>query len=230
MADEATQGLESAIEDAQETTREEPSAETETSEEVERRYSDSDYEELRRKFNERDQEVSQTRELRELAQELGYTPSELAQAIREAQGADEGEDDDDELDYEDPTAKRVEQLEARLQQQEVQEAFLDVMADLEEKQGIEFPGPFVEHVWQQGLNHGRLPEDVFKEDWPAFVEAASGWAEKQRTAAAEKKSKAAKAPSGSPGSREEDLSNEDKRLDALAREIEAARHSQESQT
>lgn len=223
MPDEA---LESP-EQLQENSQIEPSDETETSQEVEPDYR-AQYDELRTKFNQRDQEISEARELRELASELGYTPSELAKLIREGQQEDDT-DDDDELDveYEDPTSKRVQQLEARLEAKETEEAFLGLMQDLEEEHGIEFPGPFIEHAWQQGINHGRMPTDVFEKDWPAFVEAAQSWAEKQKAEAGKAKAKAAKAPSGGPGSREVDLSDQNERLAELEREIEAAKGSSE---
>jgi hypothetical protein len=214
-------------EETQENSQVEPSDETETSQDVDTDYK-AQYDELRSKFNERDTEISEARELRELAKELGYTPTELAKLIREGQQDDDTDDDDElETEYEDPTAKRVQQLEARLEAQETEDAFLGLMQDLEEKHGIEFPGPFVEHAWQQGINHGRMPEDVFDKDWPAFVEAATTWSEKQKAAAKKSKAKAAKAPSGGPGSRAPDLSDQSERLSELEREIEAARSSAE---
>ena len=224
MLDEALESLE----EAQDNSQQEPSDETETSQEAERRYSDSDYEELRTKFNQRDEEVSEARSLKELADELGFTPAELAAEIRKAQ---EGQEEDlDEEEYEDPGQKaltRLEQLENELTQRQEQEAFDEQIADdveeLEDKEGIEFSDhtlAFFKTMAYQGVP----PAEVFKDYLPSIYQEGAAWSSQQK----EKKAQAASAPKGSPGTREEKLDTDDKRVAALTREIEQARHSQEA--
>lgn len=185
----------------------------------------SQYEELRSKFNERDAEIGETRQLRELAEELGYTPAELAQAIRENS---QTEEEEEAPEYEDPNQKlqeRIDRLEAEREEEKARDAFMGMVEDVEGAESLKIPQPFLDHMWQQAVNKGRMPKDVFKEDWPALVEAASAYDSKRKENEVAKK-RAARPPAGSPGSREEDLSDEDTRLAAVARAIEESRDSE----
>src|SRR5436190_1766791 len=105
--EEGAEGLENALDNPEEAPEGEGT--TQTTEEPDYR---SQYEELRSKFNERDKEISETRELRQLAEELEMTPAEFTKAYRDALAQAEGleEEPDEEGEVFDPGQAAYERL------------------------------------------------------------------------------------------------------------------------
>lgn len=230
MPDEASEALEETQDNLQ---VEEPSDETETSQEG--TDYESQYNELRSKFNERDEEIRSLRGRQALLDQIESDPdqqtrllTDLAQAYY-GQEEDEGEDESGEYEQDPGEIALTElrqfqaQAQARAEQDSLDDAFMDAVEELEQSEGVEFSAGSVRFLYHEAMLAGREPKETFKDLEATYEEGLS-----RKQTAKQKKAKAARAPSGGPGARAEDLTDPDKRLAALEREIEAARLSAES--
>jgi hypothetical protein len=223
MPDEATEGLE----ELEPQDNPEPSDPETSSDEPDYR---TQYEELRSKFNERDEEIRNLRETQSLLDQmvpdkreqqafLGALAAELEQGDLDS---DEGEEELDDEEYGrrayELVLEREQQLAREAQWADAQETFMDEIEALEKKVGIEFDDEDVRYFFHEATFAGRKPEDAFAA-WLKMAERAAAYNATQAEKQAAAKAKAAKAPQGAPGTRTTE--QEDTR-DVLEREIEQA--------
>ena len=163
---------------------------------------------------------------------MGIDLDELAKAYYA-----EGEEEEPEQgEYQDPgelALQKFEDFQREQQTRQEQEAFreqiLDDMEALEQAEGHELSNASVQMMEAMAYQHGMPPQESFKLLQEVYDEGAlykSKKAEKDAEAK-ERKRSAAKAPSGGSGTREKNLKPDELR-DELEREIEHARHSQQS--